>query len=74
MLFRSAIVAKAHMAGPLDASSLATFEVKLSWLTSNKNTLMTVGTLAGVIGLVGVAWKKGYLRRKDDTGPPSSLF
>jgi len=69
-----AIVAKAHMAGPLDASSLATFEVKLSWLTSNKNTLMTVGTLAGVIGLVGVAWKKGYLRRKDDTGPPSSLF
>ena len=66
-----AIVAKAHMTGPLDASSLATFEVKLSWLTSNKNTIMTVGTLAGVIGLVGVAWKKGYLWRKDE---PAQFF
>jgi len=63
------VVARAHQTGPLDASSLVSFEVKLNWLNSN-NGKLTVGatTLASVVGLVGIAWKKGYLRRKDNNG------
>jgi PKD repeat protein len=66
-----AVVARAHLPGPVDASSVTSFQVQLSWLSSNKNTVMTAATLAGVIGLAGVAWKKGYLRRKDE---PAELF
>jgi hypothetical protein len=59
------VLAKAHQSGPVDASSLVSFEVKLTWLGSNSGR-MAVGatTLAGLVGLVGLAWKKGYLRRK----------
>jgi len=65
------VVARAHQSGPLDASSLVSFEVKLSWLSSN-NGKITVGatTLAGVVGLAGLAWKKGYLRRKENEDQP----
>ncbi len=59
------VLTKAHQPGPMDASSLVSFEVKLTWLGSNSGRI-TVGatTLAGLVGLVGLAWKKGYLRRK----------
>ena len=67
------VVAKVHQPGPSDASSLVSFEVKLTWLNSNGGKI-TVGatTLAGVIGIgATVAWKKGYLRRKngEETSP-----
>jgi PKD repeat protein len=59
------VLAKAHQPGPMDASSLVSFEVKLTWLGSNSGRI-TLGatTLAGLVGLAGLAWKKGYLRRK----------
>jgi PKD repeat protein len=61
------VVAKAHQPGPMDASSLVSFEVKLTWLRSNSGRI-TVGatTLVGLVTLAGAAWKKGYLRRKKD--------
>ncbi len=63
-----AIVARAHLSGPVDASSMTSFQVQLSWLNSNRNSIITAASLAGVIGLVGVAWKKGYFRRRDEPG------
>jgi uncharacterized protein YfaS (alpha-2-macroglobulin family) len=64
------VLAKAHHQGPLDSSALASFEVKPTWLSSNSGRI-TVGatTLAGIIGLAAVAWKKGYLRRKNGEEP-----
>jgi uncharacterized membrane protein len=64
------VLAKAHQQGPLDSSALGSFEVKPTWLSSNSGRI-TVGaaTLAGLIGLVTVAWKKGYLRRKNGEEP-----
>jgi PKD repeat protein len=62
-----AILAKAHMAGPLDATSVATFEVRLPWLSSGggQATIIT-GAIVGIAGTFVVFWKKGYIRRRDD--------
>jgi len=64
-----AIIAKAHMQGPLDASSMATFEVKLTWLSSNTGNITGIAAVVGIIGLAGAAWKKGYLTRKKSDTP-----
>ena len=61
-----AVVATAHTVGLLDSSALGSFEVKLSWLSSQGQNIIGATTLAGVVGLVAVAWRKGYLRRKDE--------
>jgi hypothetical protein len=55
------------MAGPLDATSVATFEVRLPWLSSGggQATIIT-GTIVGIAGTLAVFWKKGYIRRRDD--------
>jgi hypothetical protein len=58
------ILAKAHETGPFDASTLRSFEVKPTWLSQNGRTVIGATSLAGVIGLAAVAWKKGYLQRK----------
>jgi len=65
-----AIVAKARLAGQ-QSNALQTFEVKLSWLSSNAGNITGALTVAGVLGLVGVAWKKGYLTRKNGEETPS---
>jgi PKD repeat protein len=62
-----AILAKAHMAGPLDATSVATFEVRLPWLSTNTGqATVTTAAIAGIAGMLAVFWKKGYIRRRDD--------
>jgi PKD repeat protein len=62
-----AIVATIHTRGPLDNSALGSFEVKLSWLSSQNQNIIGAATLAGVVGLVAVAWRKGYLRKRDES-------
>jgi hypothetical protein len=59
--------ARAHQPGQLYASTLVSFEVKLPWLSSSAGTQTVAATaLAGLVGLVAVAWKKGYIRRKTE--------
>lgn len=64
-----AIIAKASLSGQ-QTTMLQTFEVKLSWLSSNAGNVTGAVTVAGVLGLVGVAWKKGYLRKGRGEGTP----
>jgi hypothetical protein len=65
-----AVLAKATLSGQL-TTALQTFEVKLSWLSSNAGNITGAVTVAGVLGLVGVAWKKGLIKRKygEETPP-----
>ena len=60
------VLVTAHMSGPLDASGIKTFEVKLSWLNANGPNVGTAATLAGLVGVAVIAWRKGWLRRKQD--------
>ena len=62
-----AILAKAHMAGPLDATSVTTFEVRLPWINSGSGqATITTAAIVGIAGTLAVFWKKGYIRRRDD--------
>jgi len=55
-----AVLVKVRSAGQT-ANSLQTFEVKPTWLSSNSGNILTGAiATASVLGLVGVAWKKGY--------------
>jgi PKD repeat protein len=58
------ILAKARQTGPFDASTLRSFEVKPTWLSQNGRAVIGATSLAGIIGLAAVAWKRGYLQRK----------
>ena len=65
-----AILAKAHMAGPIDATSVTTFEVRLPWVSSGSGqATITTAAIVGVAGILAVFWKKGYIRRRDDASP-----
>ena len=58
------IVAVTHESGVGGGSALASFEVKLPWLSAQGPTLAIAG--AGSLATVGVAlvsWRKGYLKR-----------
>ena len=62
-----AVLAKAHMSGPLDAASVATFEVRLPWLSSgNGQATITSAAIVGIAGTLAVFWKKGYIKRRDN--------
>jgi len=63
------LVGTAHNAGPLDATSLASFEVKQSWINSNSSKITAGATLAAVLGLATISWRKGYFRKKRDETP-----
>ncbi len=67
------LVATARMVGVSDGSSLASFEVKPTWFSSNTQSIAGGATVAGVVGLAAVAWRKGYLRKKNDDQDTSPL-
>jgi hypothetical protein len=64
------ILAKASGSGGSRASSITSFEIKLSWLSSNGGNIAGAATAAGLIGLAAVGWKKGYFKRKRDGETP----
>ncbi len=58
------VVVKAASPGAGNATALTSFEVKPTWLTSNAPTLAAGTTVAGLVGLVGLAWQQGLFKRK----------
>jgi len=64
-----ALIATAHLNG-INATALASFEVKPTWLQANGRTLTTATSIAGTLGtlsILAVVWRKGYFtKRKDD--------
>jgi hypothetical protein len=66
-----AIVANAHVANVQDATSLTTFEVKLTWLSA-QGPAITIATataaLTGMVALTALVWRKGLLRGKGTPG------
>jgi hypothetical protein len=62
-----AIVAKGQIANVQDASALATFEVKPTWMSVQGPALTTTAiALTGVVGVAAIAWRKGIFRSKND--------
>jgi len=68
MLGTYAITVTAHSSSLGDSAALGSFEVKPTWLSKNAGTITTSTAIAGIVGFgaVGLAWKKGYLKKKDD--------
>ena len=67
-----AVVVTARQTGSNAQSALTTFEVKPTWLQSNGHTVTattSVAAVAGALGLVALAWRKGYFSRKRDDFP-----
>jgi len=59
-----ALLATAQGPDSAHGTALHTFEVKPSWLSSKGQALVSTTGAIGAIGLVALAWKKGYLKRK----------
>ncbi len=68
-----AILASGHTPDSLNASSLGSFEVKPSWLNGQGQTVMTAAAIAGVAGVLALAWRRGYLRRRNEEFPSPSF-
>ena len=64
------IVATAHVTGAFDGSTLSGFEVKPTWLSGHGSTVASGTAIAGLLGFAGLAWRKGYFRKKNDNEPP----
>ncbi len=60
-----AIVAVATHNG-VTASALRTFEVKQSWIVTQTPRIATASALLGILAVIAVAWRKGYIRRKPE--------
>ncbi len=61
-----AVMAKAQLAGSGSASAIGSFEVKPTWLQANGRNLLTGTTVVGAVGMLGVlavAWRRGYFAR-----------
>jgi len=66
------VIVKAHQAGSSDGSALASLEVKPTWLQSNGRSVITATSIVGAVGTLGVvalAWRKGYFTRRKDEFP-----
>lgn len=60
-----AIVVKAHVISAQDASALATFEVKPTWLSAQGPALATSAiAVTGAVAVAGVLWRKGIFRSR----------
>lgn len=58
------VLAVAHDSGVGDGSALASFEVKLSWLSSQGSTIAIASSASiATVGLALVSWRKGYFKR-----------
>ena len=67
-----AVIVDAHQGGSSDGSALASFEVKPTWLQANGRNVITATSIIGAVGTVGVvalAWSKGYFTRRKDEFP-----
>jgi hypothetical protein len=61
-----AVIAKAQQASSGSASAIGSFEVKPTWLQANGRNLLTGTTVVGAVGMLGllaVAWRRGYFGR-----------
>jgi hypothetical protein len=67
-----AIVVKAHQTSSGDGSALTSFEVQPTWLQSHARTVVTATSIvgaAGALGVVALAWRRGYFTRRKDEFP-----
>jgi hypothetical protein len=67
-----AVVITAHQTGGNAQTALTGFEVKPTWLQSNAHTITTATSIAGAVGALGIialAWKKGFVTRKRNGFP-----
>jgi hypothetical protein len=61
-----AIIVTAQVPATANTSTLTSFEVKPTWLQSNGMNIAAGTTVAGLVGLVGLAWQQGVFKRKRD--------
>ncbi len=57
-----ALVAQASSIGS-NASSLAGFEAKPSWINGNGSAVLSIAGIGAAIGLVALVWRNGYFRK-----------
>jgi hypothetical protein len=57
-----ALVAQASSNGS-NATSLASFEAKPSWINGNGPAVLSVAGIGAAIGLVALVWRNGYFRK-----------
>lgn len=64
-----AILATAHHEG-LDGSTIRSFEVKPTWISrEGPRIAAATATIGGIGAVVALAWRKGYLRRRNEEEP-----
>jgi len=59
-----AVKATIHSSAGGDGTGLGSFEVKLTWLSTQGRTITGAVAIVGTMGLAAVAWRKGYLTKK----------
>lgn len=64
------ILASATGPSIANGSALASFEVKLPWLSSQSSTLAVAGLAStATVGIAVVSWRKGYFKRREQDRP-----